>query len=137
MKGRHADKNKQGAPVDNDGGGGYATAAGDNDDDNGADDDDDEGDMILFAMKERHWCGRAQAGKQAGQGTGGGSFCSKWPWIGNPEEYKTRISFDSPFFTWFLPTRHVWYIILGKINHHSQIFWFSHAQKFLSPDINL
>ena len=61
MKGRHADKNKQGAPVDNDGGGGYATAAGDNDDDNGA--DDDEGDMILFAMKERHWCGRAQAGR--------------------------------------------------------------------------
>ena len=67
MRGRHADKNKQGAPDDNDGGGGYAAATaaaavGDNDDDNGA--DDDEGDVILFAMKERHWCGRAQAGKQ-------------------------------------------------------------------------
>ena len=70
MKGRHADKNKQGAPDDNDGGGGgggyaAATAAAaavrDNDDDNGA--DDDEGDMILFAMKERHWCGRAQASR--------------------------------------------------------------------------
>ena len=69
MKGRHADKNKQGAPDDNGGGGGYAAATAaaavrDNDDDNGA--DDDEGGLILFAMKERHWCGRAQAGKQAG-----------------------------------------------------------------------
>ena len=66
MKGRHADKNKQGAPDDNGGGGGYAAATaagavGDNDDDNGA--DDDEGGLILFAMKERHWCGRAQAGR--------------------------------------------------------------------------
>ena len=66
MKGRHADTNKKGAPDDNGGGdgGGYAAATADVwdiDDDNGA--DDDEGDMILFAMKERHWCGRAQAGR--------------------------------------------------------------------------
>ena len=123
MKGRHADKNKQGAPDDNDGGGGggggyaAATAAGavgDNDDDNGA--DDDKGGLILFAMKERHWCGRAQAGQQ---GTGGGSFCSKWPWIGNPEEYKTRISFDSTFSTPFLSTRYIYYILYLFINQLS------------------
>ena len=91
--------------------------------------------MILFAMKERHWCGRAQA---AGQGTGGGSFCSKWPWIGNPEEYKTRISFDSLFSTWILPI--IYYIGKNK-SSIANILIFSHDQnnyqKFLSPDINL